>query len=85
MDFIIGLFGFGMFLFIAFVILSIPVSGLSKVTTYHLARALTPAAQKRYGDIQDSEGNKSLKADGYSVTVDWSMNAVASLMKARNK
>jgi hypothetical protein len=41
--------------------------------------ALTPADHTRYGSYSGTEAQRSLTAEGYSITADWSSNAVSKL------
>jgi hypothetical protein len=72
-------------LFIAVMLLSIPVFWIARLVSGLVARLITPPNHIRYGNIRDTSANISLKSEGYGVTVKWSSKAVASLMKTRGK
>ena len=46
-----------------------------------VARLVTPPEHRRIGKFDESEGHYRLKSEGYSVTADWSSNAVSKLPK----
>jgi hypothetical protein len=70
-------------LFILFIAVMLFVFWFARLVSGLVARLITPPNHIRYGNIRDTPANISLKSEGYGVTVNWSSNAVASLMKTR--
>jgi hypothetical protein len=70
---------FGIFLFGAMMI------GFAHAVSGFVARRITPVGQNRFGEIDRTESNLDLKKEGYSVTADWSPNAIAALKKKHGK
>lgn len=68
-------------LLIAGIIAAIPPT-FRALCRFCIAPFITPAGHARFGQYRDTEAFRSLERDHYSVTPDWSSDAVRSIEKA---